>query len=132
MTSNPLVPHPAAEAIVQPAQRPRPRPSNDEIAAWILIGGLILYVMFERIVPSAIGGLALYMILDRLASSLSKHIAGAARPLALILVSAASRWPSRFCVITSTRFQHSCGKWQTSFSRPAHGWADMENKSFRK
>ena len=86
MTSNPLVPRPAAEPIVQQAERPRPRPSNEEIAAWLLIGGLILYVMFSRIVPSAIGGLALYMILDRLASSLSKHIPGAARPLALILV----------------------------------------------
>jgi predicted PurR-regulated permease PerM len=86
MTSNPLVPRPAAEPIVQPAPPPRPRPSYEEIAAWILIGGLILYVMFSHIVAAAIGGLALYMILDRLASSLSRHIAGAARPLALILV----------------------------------------------
>jgi predicted PurR-regulated permease PerM len=43
--------------------------------------------MFSHVVPALIGGLALYMILERLASSLSRHIPTAARPIALILVS---------------------------------------------
>jgi predicted PurR-regulated permease PerM len=87
MTTNPLVPVPAAEPVKQPAARPRARPSNAEIAAWILVGALILYVMMVRITAAVIGGLALYLILDRLAASLSKRIPGmAARTTAVILV----------------------------------------------
>jgi predicted PurR-regulated permease PerM len=87
MTTNPLVPVPAAQPAVQPAPRPRARPSNAEIAAWILVGVLILFVLFMRIVPAVIGGLALYLILDRLALWLSKRIPGmAARTTAVILV----------------------------------------------
>ena len=85
MTTNPLVPVPAAEPIVQAAHRARP--SNAEIAAWVLIGGLILYVLVMRVVAALIGGLALYLILDRLAQSLEKRIPGmAARTTAVILV----------------------------------------------
>jgi hypothetical protein len=65
MTTNPLVPLPAAEPAPRPAPVPRPRPSNAEIAAWALIGALILYVMFVRLVAGVIAGLALYLILDR-------------------------------------------------------------------
>src|SRR5947209_634008 len=87
MTTNPLVPVPAAEPVTQPAARPRARPSNAEIAAWILVGALILYVMMVRITAAVIGGVALYLILDRLAASLSKRIPGmAARTTAVILV----------------------------------------------
>jgi predicted PurR-regulated permease PerM len=87
MTTNPVVPHPAAEPIVHPSPRLRPRPSNDEMAAWILIGGLLIYILMMHIVPAVVGGLALYLILDRLAQWFSKHIPGsAARPLAVILV----------------------------------------------
>ncbi len=87
MTTNPLVPLPAAGPVVKPAPVPRVRPPNAEMAAWVLIGGLILYVMFVRVVAAVIGGLALYLILDRLAQSLSKRIPGmAARTTAVILV----------------------------------------------
>ena len=87
MTSNPLVPVPAAEPIVQPAPPPRPRPSYEEIAAWILIGLLIIYVLMHHVVAAVVGGLALYLILDRLAQFFSKRMPGtAARPLAVILV----------------------------------------------
>ncbi len=87
MTTNPLVPVPAAEPVLKPTARPRGRPSNEEIASWVLIGGLVLYTLFMRIVPALVGGLALYLILDRLAQSFSKRIPGtAARPLAVILV----------------------------------------------
>jgi predicted PurR-regulated permease PerM len=90
MTTNPLVPLPAAEPAVRPAPVQRQRPSNAEIAAWVLIGGLILYVMFVRLVAGVIGGLALYLILDRLAIWLEKRIPGmAARTTALILVTLA-------------------------------------------
>ena len=87
MTTNPLVPVPAAEPTVRAARAPKQRPSNAEIAAWTLVGTLLIYVMFVRIVAAVIGGLALYLILDRLALSLSKRIPGmAARTTAVILV----------------------------------------------
>lgn len=87
MTTNPLVPLPAAEPAARPAPIQRPRPSNAEIAAWVLIGGLILYVMFVRLVAGVIAGLALYIILEGLAIWLEKRIPGmAARTTALILV----------------------------------------------
>src|SRR5579884_624205 len=87
MSSNPLVPLPAAEPAARPTPVPRPRPSSAEIAAWVLIGALILYVMFVRLVGGVIAGLALYIILDRLAIALEKRIPGmAARTTALILV----------------------------------------------
>lgn len=87
MTTNPLVPVPAAEPDVRPAAVPRPRPSNAEIASWALVAALILYVMFVHLVAAVVAGLALYIILDRLAIALEKRIPGmAARTTALILV----------------------------------------------
>ncbi|HYS56123.1 MAG TPA: AI-2E family transporter [Thermoanaerobaculia bacterium] len=88
MTTNPLVPVPAAGPVVQPTTPPRPRrPSNEEIAAWVLIGGLVIYILMMHVVAALVGGLALYLILDRLAQAFSKRIPGtAARPLAVILV----------------------------------------------
>src|SRR5262249_42008848 len=73
-------PVPAAEPIVQSAAPPRPRPSNAEIGAWVLMGGLLLYILMMRVVPALIGGLALYLILDRLAQWLQKRIPGMAAP----------------------------------------------------
>jgi predicted PurR-regulated permease PerM len=87
MTTNPLIPVAVEPGETTAARRARPRPSYEEFAAWILVGGLILYVLIERLVPAVVGGLALYLILDRLAHSLTKRVPGtAARPLALILV----------------------------------------------
>src|SRR3954468_314832 len=89
MSTNPfpLVPPDSDEVPETQATAPRPRPSVEEIAAWIIIGGLFLFVMFRHLVPGVVGGLVLYLILDRLSNSLSKRLPGAAaRPLALILV----------------------------------------------
>lgn len=85
MTTNPLVPVKAPEPML--VKGPRGKPSYEEITAWVLVGGLITYVLFAHLVPAVVGGLALYLILDRLSQSFSKRIPGtAARPLALILV----------------------------------------------
>src|SRR5581483_1194210 len=88
MTTNPLVPVKPVEAAKAPkAVAAPPRPSPEEIAAWILLAALLLYVLFMRMVPAVVGGMALYLILDRLAAAFSRRIPGAAaRPLALILV----------------------------------------------
>jgi predicted PurR-regulated permease PerM len=91
MTTNPLMPVLPVKTIegeTTAQKRARlERPSNEEIASWILVGGLIIYTMTVHIVSAVIGGLALYLILDRLAQWLSKRIPGmAARTTAVILV----------------------------------------------
>jgi len=63
MTSNPLVPVPVVEE--QPAAPTRPRPTNEEIAAWVIIGVFIIFILFRHLVPGLVAGLALYLILDR-------------------------------------------------------------------
>jgi len=89
MTTNPLIPIESieeSESVPTPVS-PRTRPSNEEIAAWAILGVLLLYVLIMRLVPAVIGGLALYLILDRLAGSFPKRVPGtAARPLALVVV----------------------------------------------
>ncbi len=89
MSTNPFplepLPHPEAEDA--PPIVPRGRPSNEEIAAWVIFGGLLLYILMRHLVSGVVGGLVLYLLLDRLSQSFSKRMSGAtARPLALILV----------------------------------------------
>ena len=85
MTSAPI----PVEETVEPVAEPLPalRPSNQEIAAWALLGALLLYVLMQHLVSAVVTGLILFLILDRLAGAFSKRMpGGAARPLALILV----------------------------------------------
>ena len=89
MSTNPfpIEPLPHAEAEDAPPIVPRGRPSNEEIAAWVIFGGLLLYILMRHLVSGVVGGLVLYLLLDRLSHSFSKRMPGtAARPLALILV----------------------------------------------
>jgi predicted PurR-regulated permease PerM len=89
MSTNPfpVAQEEAIETDETPPFVPQPRPSNEEIAAWLLIGALMTYVLFWHLVPAIVGGLVLYLVLDRLSRSFSKRMPGtAARPLALILV----------------------------------------------
>ena len=76
----PVVPEP------QPAMTARPQPSREEIAAWILIGIGLVFVMVEHIVSAFVTGLVLYLILDRVAHSLSKRFPAAARGIAITIV----------------------------------------------
>lgn len=69
-----------------PAKPPR-RASNEEIAAWILLGALVVFIIVQHLVGAAISGLTLYLILDRVSERMSKKLSGsAARPLALLVV----------------------------------------------
>lgn len=88
MSPNPFpIPPPDVETVEAPPQSPVGRPSNEEIAAWVLIGSLLLYVLLWHLIPAVVGGLVLYLVLDRLSQTFSKRMPGAAaRPLALILV----------------------------------------------
>jgi len=85
MTSNPLVPVPVVEE--QPAAPTRPRPTNEEIAAWVIIGIFIIFILFRHLVPGLVAGLALYLILDRVSHSFARRMPHTtARPLALATV----------------------------------------------
>lgn len=85
MTSNPLVPVPAVEEA--PAAPVRTRPSNEEIAAWVLIGMFLIFILFRHLVPGLVAGLALYLILDRVSHSFARRMPHTtARPLALATV----------------------------------------------
>jgi len=69
--------------VVVAAQDPRPaapraRPSNQEIAAWVLLGALIIFVIVQHLVGAAITGLTLYLILDRTSERISKRLSGSA------------------------------------------------------
>src|SRR6267378_1287939 len=89
MSTNPfpIAPQPATETEDAPPVVPQGRPSNEEIGAWIIFAGLLLYILMRHLVPGVVGGLVLYLLLDRLSRSFSKRMPGtAARPLALILV----------------------------------------------
>ncbi len=89
MSTNPFpaIPPPQAVAEDVPQPVPRSRPSLEEITAWLIFGGLLIYVLLWHLVPAVVGGLVLYLLLDRLSKSFSKRMPGtAARPLALILV----------------------------------------------
>jgi predicted PurR-regulated permease PerM len=83
MTSNP-VPITVDEPL-EPA--PHPRPSNEEIAAWVLVGGAIVFILVQHLISALIAGLVLYLILDRVSRSFQRRLSGTtARPLALLLV----------------------------------------------
>jgi predicted PurR-regulated permease PerM len=92
MSTNPFPVAPPAAAEVEdvPPVVPRGRPSSEEIAAWVIFGGLLLFILMRHLVPGVVGGLVLYLLLNRLSRSFSKRMPGtAARPLALILVTLA-------------------------------------------
>lgn len=88
MSTNPLVPVAAGET--RPADAPR-RPSNEEIAAWVIVGAAVLFILAQHLVSALVAGLALYLILDRVSESFSRRIGGSsARPLALLIVTVTS------------------------------------------
>ena len=84
-------PEPGAEPGTGATASPPPLrlapPSWEEIAAWLLVCGALLYILFLHLVPLVVAALALYLILDWLQVAFSRRIPGsAAKPLALVLV----------------------------------------------
>ena len=97
MSMNPLAPvvvvsdgetivRDADASLPEPAPRPS-RPSGAEIGSWVLIGGVLLFILMRHLVGAAVAGLALYIILDRVSESFARRLSrGAVRPVALLVV----------------------------------------------
>ncbi|HWW59762.1 MAG TPA: AI-2E family transporter, partial [Thermoanaerobaculia bacterium] len=61
--------------------------SAEEIAAWVILGGLLMFVLFRHLTAAVIMGLTLYLILDRVSHSFSRRMSRTTvRPLALLIV----------------------------------------------
>jgi predicted PurR-regulated permease PerM len=78
----------AGEVVVDPHPLPGARKFNlPEITAYVIIAGLLLFVLFRHLVPGVLAGLTLYLILDQLSLFFSRRMPRrTARPLALISV----------------------------------------------
>ena len=86
MSSNPVVPLPEPSLETAPPARAQ-RPEWEEIAAWAIIGALVLFVMLQHLVGATIFGLTLYLILDRVSERFARWLSrGAVRPVALAVV----------------------------------------------
>ncbi|HEX9161745.1 MAG TPA: AI-2E family transporter [Thermoanaerobaculia bacterium] len=92
MTTNPVVPLPTSE-VVQRGSAPEParafrRPPAEEIAAWALLGGLLVFVLVEHLVSAAVVALALYSFFEGVRKRMSGRMSSStARPLAVLIVS---------------------------------------------
>ena len=83
MSTNPLV---AVDTAPQPQRR---KVTGYEIAAWVLVGSLILFIILQGYVSATIVGLTLYLILDRVSVRIGRKFSGpVVRPLALLIVAA--------------------------------------------
>lgn len=89
MSSNPVTPIAPVIAPEPAAAPPRRGIVPEEIAAWVLVGALAIFVIVQHLVSAFIVGLTLYLILDRVSTRIGRRLSGsAARPLALLLVAA--------------------------------------------
>jgi predicted PurR-regulated permease PerM len=85
MSTNLLVPLP------EPPLPQRKRLSWEELAAYIILGAGLLFVLMQHLVAAVIAGLTLYLFLDRVSERFQGRMSrGAVRPLALIIVSTAA------------------------------------------
>ncbi|HXI14208.1 MAG TPA: AI-2E family transporter [Thermoanaerobaculia bacterium] len=83
ITQAPLTPLPAPP-VATPITR---RPPATEIAAWLIVGAALLYVLEDKLVAGVIAGLSLYLLLEFLARVFMRSMSGeAARPLAVVAV----------------------------------------------
>ncbi len=87
MSTNPVVPIPVDTA----ESAPRPRMPWEEIVAYAIIIGGVLFVLMQHLVSATIVGLTLYLILDRVSGLLHGRMSrGLARPVALLMVTTAT------------------------------------------
>jgi predicted PurR-regulated permease PerM len=94
MSTTPLVPVPveetAAVTVDAAPQQPK-RISWPELAAYIIVGAALLFVLMQHLAAAFIAGLTLYLILDRVSQRFQGRMShGVVRPLALLVVAAAT------------------------------------------
>ena len=83
MSTSPVVSIPVEPESPQPTRRM----PWEEITAYAIIGGGVLFVLWQHLVPALIMGLTLYMILDRVSQRYTGRMShGVVRPLALLTV----------------------------------------------
>ncbi len=86
MSTQPLVPLPVAEE-----PKPRPRMQWEEVVAYAVVVGGVLFVLLQHLVSALIVGLTLYLILDRVSARFEGWMSrGVVRPLALVVVTLAT------------------------------------------
>lgn len=84
-TPLPVAPEP------QPIKPAAPRMSWEEIAAYALVGGGVLFVLWQHLVSGFIVGLTFFLILDRVTEAFQGRMSrGVVRPLALLIVTTAT------------------------------------------
>ena len=89
MSTTPLSPVPVEAA--PPAEAVARKPlEREEIAAYVLVGLGVLFILWQHLVPALIFGLMLFVILDGVAHRFRARVSrGVARPLALLVVAVA-------------------------------------------
>ncbi|MEA2489860.1 MAG: hypothetical protein QOH21_1652 [Acidobacteriota bacterium] len=91
MSTQPVLPIeiPLDGPIPLPPAGPAPRRKLpwEELAAYAILGTLVLFILLQHLVSAAIVGLALYLILDRVSERFQGRMSkGVVRPLALLVV----------------------------------------------
>ena len=87
MTSNPLAPVPLDETPLETAPPAPKKRSWEELAAYLIVGAALLFVLMQHLVGALIVGLTLYLVLDRVSARFHGRMShGAVRPLALLVV----------------------------------------------
>lgn len=88
MSTNSIVPLPVSEAAEPKPSRPR-MPWEEVVAYAVVIGG-VLFVLMQHLVSALIVGLTLYLVLDRVSERFHGRMSrGIVRPLALLTVTTA-------------------------------------------
>ncbi len=83
MTTNPLTP----VALDEPPSPARKKRSWEELAAYLIVGAGLLFVLMQHLVGAFIVGLTLYLVLDRVSARFHGRMShGVVRPMALLVV----------------------------------------------
>lgn len=84
MSTAPLVP---VDVETAPEPRPRSRIPWEDVVAYAIVVGGVLFVLLQHLVSALIVGMMLYLILDRVSARLQGRMSrGVVRPLALLTV----------------------------------------------
>jgi predicted PurR-regulated permease PerM len=86
MSTQPVAP--LESPIPLPSPEPKRRLPWEEVASYVIVGALVLFILLQHLVSAAIVGLALYLILDRVSERFrqGRMSRGIVRPLALLTV----------------------------------------------